>query len=72
MDSHTTGPGVQDLVGAVLSTELPTDCHHNSIESSVRWCVWQVGKSKMGSYVFQCDVPRQWIAQRQLGPVSIL
>ena len=25
----------------------------------------------MDSYVFQCDVPRQWIAQRQVGPVSI-
>ena len=27
---------------------------------------------KMGSYVFQCDVPHQWIAQRQVGPVSVL
>ena len=27
--------------------------------------------TKMGSCVFQCDVPHQWIAQRQAGPVSV-
>ena len=26
---------------------------------------------KMGSCVFQCDVPHWWIAQRQVGPVSV-
>ena len=26
---------------------------------------------KIGSCVFQCDVPNQWIAQRQVGPVSV-
>ena len=26
---------------------------------------------KMGSCVFQCDVPHQWIAQRQVAPVSV-
>ena len=26
---------------------------------------------KMGSFVFQCDVPHQWIAQRQVGPLSV-
>ena len=26
---------------------------------------------KMGSCVFQCDVPHQWIAQRQVCPVSV-
>ena len=26
---------------------------------------------KMGSCVFQCDVPHRWIAQRQVGPVSV-
>ena len=26
---------------------------------------------KMGSFVFKCDVPHQWIAQRQVGPVSV-
>ena len=25
----------------------------------------------VGSCVFQCDVPHQWIAQRQVGPVSV-
>ena len=25
----------------------------------------------MDSYLFQCDVPHQWIAQRQVGPVSV-
>ena len=27
--------------------------------------------TKMGSFVFQCDVPHQWIAQRQVDPVSV-
>ena len=67
---------VQDPVGTVLSTELPTVDHHNSIKLSVRWCVWKVGEGltqviKMGSCVFQCDVPHKWIAQRQVGPVSV-
>ena len=26
---------------------------------------------KMGSCEFQCDVPHQWIAQQQAGPVSV-
>ena len=26
---------------------------------------------KLGSCVFQCDVPHRWIAQRQVGPVSV-
>ena len=26
---------------------------------------------KMGSCVFRCDVPHQWIPQRQAGPVSV-
>ena len=25
----------------------------------------------MDSYVFQCDVPQQWISKRQVGPVSV-
>ena len=35
---------VQDPVGTVLSTELPTVDHHDSIKLSVRWCVWNVGE----------------------------
>ena len=76
MDSHTTDP-----VGTVLSTELPTVDHNDSIKLSVRWWVWK-GRGriswsgltqdiKMGSCVFQCDVPHQWIAQQQVGPVSV-
>ena len=44
MDSHITGPGVQDLVGttSTLSTELLTDHHHDSIiKLSVHCCVWK-------------------------------
>ena len=26
---------------------------------------------KMDSRVFQCDVPHQWIAQREVGPVTV-
>ena len=62
-------PWVQDPVGTVLSTELPTANHHNSIRR-----ISQSGLThdiKMGSCVFQCDVPHQWIAQRQVGPVSV-
>ena len=65
-----------------LSTELLTDYHHNTImKFRVRWCVWKVGEGfpgrfwpcsiKMGSCVFQCDVPHPWIAQRQVSPVSV-
>ena len=72
---------IQDPVGTVLSTELPADYHHNIIiEFSVHWCVEGRGRIsrscliqdiQMGSCVFQCDVPHQWIAQRQVGPVSV-
>ena len=48
LDSHTTGPRVQDPVGTVLSTELPTGYHHNSIGLSIRWCVWKVGEGFPG------------------------
>ena len=30
--------------GTVLSTELLTVDHHDSIKLSVRWCVWKVGE----------------------------
>ena len=65
----------------VLSTELPTDYHHYSIrvEGSLV-CVEGQGRIsrsgftqdiKMGSCVFQCDIPHQWIAQQKVGPVSV-
>ena len=71
-------PSASRLVGYVtLSTELSTD-YYSIIELSVRWCVKERGRIsrsgltqdiKMGSCV--CDVPHQWIAQRQVGPVSV-
>ena len=40
---------VQDPVGTVLSTELPTDYHHISIiKLSVCWCVLKVGEGFPG------------------------
>ena len=36
------------LIGTVLSTELPTVDHHDSIKLSVRWCVWKVGEGFPG------------------------
>ena len=68
-----------------LSTELPTDYQHiyqlHKVERlPVGECVEDRGRIsrsgltqdiKMGSCVFQCDVPHQWISQRQVGPVSV-
>ena len=40
-------------------------------------CVEGQGRSgltqdiEMGSCVFQCDIPHQWIAQRHVGPMSV-
>ena len=56
MDSHTTGVRVQYPVGTVLSTELPTVNHHNSIKLSVRWCVCKVGEG------FPNRVSPKWVA----------
>ena len=39
---------VQDPVGTVLSTELPTVDHHDSIKLNVRWCAWKVGEGFPG------------------------
>ena len=60
---------------------LLTDYHHNSIiKFSVRWCVEDWGRIsrsgltqdiKMGICVILCDVQYQWIAQRQVGSVSL-
>ena len=46
LDSHRSR--VQDPVRTVLSTELPTVDHHDSIKLSVRWCVWKVGEGFPG------------------------
>ena len=82
MDLHTTGAGFKLGGYCTLSTELQTYFQHNSnVELCVRWCVWKVGKGfpdrvlpktlRMGSCIFQCNVPHQWIAQRQVGSVSV-
>ena len=39
---------LQDPVGTVLSTELLTVDHNDSIKLSVRWCVWKVGEGFPG------------------------
>ena len=83
MDSHTTCPGFKTrLVRYFLpSFRLTTSIilvSYKGERSLV--CVEGRGRIsrsgltqdiKMGSCVFQCDVPHQWIAQRQVGPVSV-
>ena len=79
MDSHNTGPGFKTR--STLSTKLLNDCHHNSIiELNVAGCVerWggisrsgRIQDIEMGRCVFHCYVPHQWIAQQQVGPVSV-
>ena len=75
---------VKDPVGTVLSTEFPTDNHHNTVHHRVErslFCVEGRGRIprsgltqdiKMVTCVFHCDVPHQWIAQRQVSPVTCL
>ena len=75
MDSHTTGPGLNtQLVRYFLAN------HHSIVDLSNHWCVNGWGRIswlgltqdiKMGSCIFQCDIPHQWIAQRQVGPMSV-
>ena len=75
MDSHTTGPGFQTrLVRYVLpSFRLATT---TTAFAGVFGRSGRISRSvlnqdiKMGSCIFQCDVPHQWTAQRQVGPVS--
>ena len=76
MDSHTTGPGFKTRLVRyfLLSFRLLT-----TITASSRAFAGVCGRSgrisrsgltqdiKMGS----CDVPHKWIAQRQVGPVSV-
>ena len=62
--------------------ELPTDYHHISImKLSVHWCVWKVEEGfpdrvqpetlKWVVVYSTVSFPNQWIAQRQVGPVSV-
>ena len=73
MDSHTTGPGFKTRC-VRYTNKLLTDYHHNSImKLSVRWSVWKVGEDiKMGSCVFQCDVPHQCDTLLQVGTIVII
>ena len=79
-DLHTTGPGFKTrwvwYTFYRASHCLPP--HQHKVERSLV-CVEGQGRIswsgltqdiKMGSCVFQCDVPHQWIA-RQVGPVSV-
>ena len=82
LDLHTTGPGFKaqweqyTFYGA--SDWLPPYQYHKVERSLV--CVEGRGRIcqlcltqdiKMGSCIFQCDLPHQWIAQRQVHPVSV-
>ena len=80
LNSHTTGPGFKTRLVRyfLLSFRLLTTMQHQVERSLV--CVEGRGRIsrsgltqdiKMSSCVFQCDVPHQWIAQRQVGPVSV-
>ena len=80
MNSHTTGPCFKTrlvryfLPSFRLTTTITASVEHSLVCVEGRRRISQLGVTndiKMGSYVFQCDVPHQWIAQRQVGPVSV-
>ena len=69
MDLHTTGPGFKTrLVWYTFYVERLLVCVEHRGRISWSGLTQDI---KMGSCVFQCDVPHQWIAQRQAGPVSV-
>ena len=78
---QATGPGFKTCENNKLSNEFLTDYHHTYKHKVERLLVCVEGRGrisqsgltqdiKMGSYVFQCDVPCQCIAQH-VGPVSV-
>ena len=78
LDSHTTGPGFQTRLVRYFLLSFRLLSQHQVERSLV--CVEGRGRIsrsgltqdiKMGSCVFQCDVPHQWIVQRQVGSVSV-
>ena len=82
MDLHTTGPGYKTrciwFTFYWASDWLPPYQHYKVEHSLV--CVEGQGRISwssltediiMCSCVIQCDVPHQWIAQWQVGPVSV-
>ena len=73
---YNTGPGFKTRLGRYF---LPSFRQHHTVERSLV-CVEGQGRIsrsgltqdiKMGSCVFQFDVPHQWIAQRQGGLLPV-
>ena len=61
---------VQDRVGMLLSTELPTDYHHNSIvELSIRWVVGKVGEGFPG---WVLPKTLKWVAVYSTLPCTLI
>ena len=76
LDSHTTGPGfktqlVRYFLLSFRLTALSWAFAGVCGRSGKDFPVGSHPRRKMGSCVFKCDVPHQWIAQRQVGPVSV-
>ena len=80
MDSHSTGSGFKTrLVRYFPPSFRLTTTISESVERSLV-CVEGRGRIsrsgftqdiEMGSRVFQCDVPHQWISQRHIGHASL-
>ena len=81
MDLHATGPGFKTrlVLYFLLSFRLLTTITASSgafagVCMEGRGRISQSGLTqdiKMGSCVFQCDVLHKWIAERQVGPMSV-
>ena len=61
---------------SMVCVPYTTGLSHNPLYGSHSLEKWLSQKSSAGGVVrsvcvFQCDVPHQWIAQRQVGPVSV-
>ena len=80
MDSHTTGTGFKTWwvwYTFYRASDWPPPYQHHkvdhwlvSVEGRGRISQWGLTQEiKMGSCVFQCDIPHQWIAH--VGPVSV-
>ena len=74
------GPGFTIWLVQYFLPSFRLTHHHNSRVECSLVCVESQGRIswsvltqdiKMGSCVFQFDVPHQWIAQRQVDPVSV-
>ena len=56
--------------GSAVDDKPATDAQTALKKVSQDFCLFRIC-IKLGSCVFQCDIPHQWIAQRQVGPVSV-